>query len=95
MLNIKEQTFEKMLEARVKNGFCIQTGDQAFDFHFSSSKKEEDKLIYNYHHRLQFRHNFIAIMKLGEMPFAPKNTLTQAQERSKTRSEIKNLKEQN
>ena len=82
-----------------RNGFCIKTGDQAFDFHFTSTKViealEEDKKTYNCHHRLQFRHDAIAVMKLGKMPFAPEKTLEQAKEWSESRNENKKLKKQN
>lgn len=36
MVNIKEETVQKIVEAKGQNGFCIKTGDQAFDFHFTN-----------------------------------------------------------
>ena len=97
MVNIKEETVQKIVETNGKSGFCIKTGDQAFDFHFTNTFETEvlggDKKKYNRHHRLQFRSDALAVMKLGKMPFAPEKTLTQAQEWSESRNKVRDLEE--
>ena len=43
------------------SGFCIKTGDQAFDYHFTNIETEtlgedgEDEKEYNRHHRLPIK----------------------------------------
>ena len=95
MVNIKEETVQNIVETKGESGFCIKTGDQAFDFHFTNVFETEalveDKKKYNRHHRLQFRHDALAVMKLGKMPIAPENTLTQAQEWSESRNKVRDL----
>ena len=98
MVNIKEETVQKIVETIGQSGFCIKTGDQAFDFHFTNvfeiETLGEDKKKYNRHHRLQFRRDALAVMKLGKMPFAPEKPIAMAKEWSEARSENKKLREQ-
>ena len=65
-------------------GFCIKTGDQAFDFHFTNVFQTEtlggDKKTYNRHHRLQFRHDVLAVMKQGNVLIEPKKPIVIAKE---------------
>ena len=75
LINIHTLTIQTLVSAEsLRGGICIRntktSSDDSFDFHFASVKLEEDKLWYEYHHRMQVRHDMIKVMKdCGQVPF--------------------------
>ena len=42
LLNLQDKSIQILVKADCASGFCIQTGDRAFDLHFTSSAEEKD-----------------------------------------------------
>ena len=76
LINLKERSTQLLVDVESKfGGFCISAGENAFDFHFSSFKREgETKRPHEYHHRLPFRYDIIEIMRKGSLPFTLRET---------------------
>ena len=67
LLNLQEKSIQLLVKESCASGFCIQTGNRAFDLHLTSGALEEDKKNYNYHHRLLFFEDAIAAMEEGHL----------------------------
>lgn len=72
ILNIKQRSLQLLVKAKhmARPFCCIRVGENAFDLHFSSMEEEDDKEVYEYHHKLSFKEDVISVMKrCGKVPF--------------------------
>ena len=88
-MNLKDKSIQVLVKSTCYSGFCIQTGNRSFDFHFTSEAKEEDKKEYTYHHRLPLFEDAIAAMEEGQLTFAPQQPIEVAKEKSRMVKEKK------
>ena len=72
LYNIKEESQQTFIQANIvsKGGF-VKVGKKAFEFHFVSSEKLNDKEGIMSHHYYSFRDDLISVMEInGQMPNA-------------------------